>query len=169
MSEEGSSEICVGFFMTLEEALKPFLVTQDEISHLEDRFDPKTGKKIEPVKVVDREKGVYAKLPNSVELLVKDDDMPEEFLKFLRETLGILNITSFGGGDCTFIGFDVARANDYEDDTSYDPSCHFSVGGSLKFTRVLEMIRPLSDLGKKLKDLGYEVGQPCIFSAVLIY
>ena len=44
--------LAVGFEMTEDELYKPFEKHFEEESHLEDRYDPKTGKKLTPEKVV---------------------------------------------------------------------------------------------------------------------
>jgi hypothetical protein len=55
MSTDIDTVIVVGFVVPEEDFLKPLKVYKKEESHLEDRFDPKTGKKLKPQKVVDQE------------------------------------------------------------------------------------------------------------------
>jgi hypothetical protein len=44
----------VGYQFPLEEVLGPFVVRTPEESHLEPRYDPKTGAPVDPVKIIDR-------------------------------------------------------------------------------------------------------------------
>lgn len=55
MGTERYDELVIGFVVEVYDALKPFEVTVPERSHMEERFDPKTGKKLAPVKVTDVE------------------------------------------------------------------------------------------------------------------
>jgi hypothetical protein len=54
MGIDYSFSLAVGFVVDMDALLKPFAKVTKGKSHMEDRFDPKTGEKLEPVKVVDR-------------------------------------------------------------------------------------------------------------------
>ena len=165
MSEEGGTSLSVGFFMPYADALRPFAFEKAEVSHEEDRFHPKTGKKVGTEKVVDAEGGWYVKLPGDDEewgpVRLGDDgeeqqgspaeDGTEEFLEALGGVLGC-QVESFGG-ECPLVGFNVALKGDYADD-SYDPTCHMSAGPSLYLGKVMEMADRVRSLSKAMKAVG---------------
>ncbi len=57
MGIDYGADIGIGYIINLDDLLAPFRVETEEKFHLEDRFDQKTGKKLEPAKVVDVEAG----------------------------------------------------------------------------------------------------------------
>lgn len=58
MSIDHDAVTVIGFYASFETFFKPLMVESEEVFHMEDRFDPKTGKKLkEQEKVVDREAG----------------------------------------------------------------------------------------------------------------
>jgi hypothetical protein len=58
MSVDHDAVTVVGFAISFEDFFKPLLKPSKEVSHMEDRFDPKTGKKLPTqAKVIDREAG----------------------------------------------------------------------------------------------------------------
>ena len=54
MGHEYSSSVIIGFTMEQEEFLMPFKTVTEEKFHMEERFNPKTGKKLPDVKVIDQ-------------------------------------------------------------------------------------------------------------------
>jgi hypothetical protein len=177
MSEEGGTSVSVGFFMSYADALRPFTFERAEESREEDRFHPKTGKKVGVEKVVDAEGGTYVRLPGlddtwgPVQLGdAEDEDMgspgedgTEEFLESLAGILGC-QVESFGG-EHSLVGFNVALKGDYADD-SYDPTCHMSAGPSIYLSKVMEMGHLVKSLSKKMKDMGFkDLGKPVVYNA----
>jgi len=67
MSIEYAASIVVGYVVSIEDLFEPFMKEAPEKFHLEDRFHSKTGKKLEPEKVVDREAGWIVVLPGDEE------------------------------------------------------------------------------------------------------
>lgn len=62
-----SFHIGIGFvipFKDVLEAVNPFLKTTTEIFHMEDRYDPKTGEKLQPSKIIDIESESYYEFDN---------------------------------------------------------------------------------------------------------
>ena len=53
MGVEFNADVSVGFVIKLEDLLAPFCTKIDEKSHMEPRWDPLTGRKVDSVKVVD--------------------------------------------------------------------------------------------------------------------
>lgn len=48
-----SISLAVGYVLTYDELFDPFTVRTGEVAHMEDRYDPKTGAKLLPEKVID--------------------------------------------------------------------------------------------------------------------
>lgn len=183
MSEEGGTSVSVGFFMSYADALRPFCFEKEEVSHEEDRFNPKSGKKTGTEKVIDVEGGTYVRLPASndeygpVHFGQESDadaegcgspaeDGTEEFLEALGRALGC-QVESFGGV-YTWVGFNVAVKGDYADD-SYDCTSHFSAGDSLYLSKVMEMGDRVKQLSKNMKALGYkDIGKPVVYNALAV-
>jgi len=180
MSEEGGTSLSVGFFMPYADALRPFAFEKAEVSHEEDRFHPKTGKKVGTEKVVDAEGGWYVKLPGDDEewgpVRLGDDgeeqqgspaeDGTEEFLEALGGVLGC-QVESFGG-ECPLVGFNVALKGDYADD-SYDATGRWSAGSSIYLSKVMEMGDRVKSLSKKMKALGFkDLGKPVVYNALTV-
>ena len=57
MGRDTDSSITVGYVIDVDDFFKPFLKKRKEKSHMEPRFDPKTGKPAGEEKVVDQEAG----------------------------------------------------------------------------------------------------------------
>ncbi len=55
MSTEHTSALIVGFSISSDELVMPFKTTIPEASHIEDRYNHKTGEKLEPTTVIDVE------------------------------------------------------------------------------------------------------------------
>lgn len=55
MSTEYHVNITVGYKLSLPKILRKYEVRCKEVSHLEDRWDPGTGKKAPPIKIIDME------------------------------------------------------------------------------------------------------------------
>jgi len=52
----------IGFELDIDIVSKPYEIFHEEKSHYEDRFDPKTGKKLKPEKIIDEHGGEYFSL-----------------------------------------------------------------------------------------------------------
>ena len=181
MSEEGGTSLSVGFFMSYADALRPFTFEREEESHEEDRFHPKTGKKVGTETVVDVEGGTYVRVPVGLEAALgafgpvqlgdgedetmgsPSEDGTEEFLEALAGILGC-QVEHFGG-EYSFVGFNVAVKGDYADD-SYDPTSRFSAGSSIYLSKAMEMGDRVKALSKKMKAIGYkDLGKPVVYNA----
>ncbi len=57
MGIDYSASLAVGFYFEPDEVLDAFTEEVEEVSHLEKRWDPKTGKEDRPEKVIDQEGG----------------------------------------------------------------------------------------------------------------
>lgn len=175
MSIDASVSLSVGFFMSYENAVKPFVFLKKEKSHGENRYDPKTGRKVSVEKVIDVEGGKYLKLPGSEEEWgpihfgeetheggSPSDDGVEGFFEDLSILLGC-EIELFGG-ELSYIGFTMAGSDDYGCD-SYDPHDCISVGPSLYLAKIPAMTERAKLLSKKMQKLGLKPGQPVVYMA----
>jgi hypothetical protein len=80
MSVDRSAELIVGYVIPVEDFFKPLLVESKEVFHMEDRFDPKTGKKLDKQeKVVDRVAGFDVAVGKRVFEGPEDDTDLENF------------------------------------------------------------------------------------------
>jgi hypothetical protein len=144
----------IGFILDREDVVAPFRVEVPEKFHMEDRFDPKTGKPIEPVKVIDEEAG---------EAFVVDGTTYEDgydFFEALGSKLGcsIANQGGYSDGETLYLTVDVERTDeDYLDDG------RISVGSSIAFDNVTASRAAIMELSKKLKKLGIEPGTAKVF------
>lgn len=180
MSEDASSSLSVGYFMSYEDAITPFLVELAEESHEEDVFSSKTGQKTGVKKVVTREAGRYATLKGHID----DDDVwgpvefgedggspandgTEDFFEALAGGLGC-QVEIFGGYYHQWIGFNVASPDEYADD-SYDATSHTSAGPSIHFAKMLEMGERLKSLSKRMGEMGFkDLGSPLVYNVLKV-
>lgn len=125
----------------------------EEKSHMEDRFDPKTGKKLAPVKVIDEEGGLECFLVDGTEL----EDM-YSLAEALSEKLGceVECEHGYSGEDFT-ITFSVNLPRTGQDDGDWG---RVSVGSSILFEEVIsnKARAAVEKLGADLKALGIDPG-----------
>lgn len=153
MGIDYSVNLGIGYIIDSEDLFAPFRVDIPEKSHMEDRFDPKTGKKIAPVKVVDEEaceeyeyKGKrYEDVYDLSHALAKDLEC------------GISNNGGYSDGDTYYVTVDVAT-----DDSGLEEG-RFIVGGAAKFDDVTAMRAQLTKLKKAFKKLGIDLGEAKVF------
>jgi hypothetical protein len=100
MSTERYDVLVIGFVVEAEDVLKPFEVTVPEKSHMEDRFHPKTGAKLPPVKVIDAEERVEYEVDKK---RFKDS---EEVFDHLCKKTGAMWQTIIDDGDAHIISFE---------------------------------------------------------------
>jgi len=149
MSIDFNFDLAVGFVLDKSDVLAPFGLESDERSHTEDRYDPKTGKKLEPVKVVDDLGGVTYELHGD-----RYDDEHE----FLGALAGELDCSlDFGGNysDNETIYASVEIEFTGEDDLD---AGNISCGSSATLSTVIKSKRKVEALAKKLKKLGIDPG-----------
>lgn len=75
MSVDHSALIVIGYVISPESFFKPFLVRRNEVAHLEDRFDSRTGKKLAPEKVIDVHAGWDLVVGNETIAELKNNDL----------------------------------------------------------------------------------------------
>lgn len=148
----------IGFITDKETVLAPFRKVLPEVSHMEDRFDQKTGKKLAPVKVVDEGEGEEFVFDGRH----YDDDF--ELFEAIGKKLNC-SIGDTGGyteGTTVYIEVDVDT-----DDGGVDDG-RFTVGGAATFADVTALRAQLTKLKRDFKKLGIELDEPMVFPAYSI-
>ncbi len=150
----------IGFRFTHEELCKPFKQEVAEVSHLEDRFDPKTGKRIAPAVVVDVLGG---------ESLFLDGEEFEHWQDLSQAVADKLDCRlwidgDMNGDDPSFVfGLTPVREEAGED---FGP---VSTGDHYSFADVAKLGPRLKSLKKRLEALGLEPNEARIYSTCFVY
>jgi len=149
-----SFNLAVGFICEMDSLTKPFIVVTEDKFHMEDRFDSKSGAKLEPVKVVDeRSEMTYV-------FMGKTYENQYELREALEEELGC-NIYDGGGysdGKTAYISVD------FETDDSGEDYGRVCVGGKATFEEVAKCKEKCIDLKKALNALGVgSLGEAMIY------
>jgi hypothetical protein len=176
MSIDYSASIVVGYRLTLEDALEPFEVKvgEDEFTE-EDRFDPKTGKKVGTEKVRTASsyvKHVWKKISTTVDEEEPEAGWPEDheevgdldFLEKVAEANGFqcLNFGESSSDDWEVVFFPKNHPDDLTEGKDWG---RLQVEGHLDWGQVCEMGKDLVELRKKLVKLGLKPGKPEIVLA----
>lgn len=146
MSTDYDSGVQVGFYLPEEDFLKIFAVKMPEKSHMEKRFDAKTGRKIKSEKVIDEEARTAYKFKDKI----FEEDDAQELAEAIAADVGLVS-GDFGdlqNGDPIFITFVV--------DMDSEP--------------LLDEITPdvkdrLAAARVKLNKMGFKFSKPRIFAA----
>jgi hypothetical protein len=154
MSVEHSASFGIGWL--IEPSTVPAKMKKEvkEESHQEPRFDPKTGKPIEPETVIDQEEGTVYLLGES-EFCEFD-----EFISCLAEKVG-----GYAGSFGDFVGGDVLYTIEVNiPDKLY---AHATVDGKkyvqhdrLPVSSILELQPALARIQEALHQLGFDLGEP---------
>jgi hypothetical protein len=151
MGVEHNSYTSIGYEFDAEGLSKFFLIKVPEVSHMEERFDPKTGKPVAPVKVVDRAAGEAFQIPGTTEIY--DDTCLQSFIEEeLAAYLGCSVDVSFNAWDGT-IG-----------NVVFCPDLEFR-GSSIPLGYVMELMPKFDQIKLKLEKLGIEVG-PVVITTI---
>jgi hypothetical protein len=160
MSTDYSASTIVGFRFSQDELREKFGKPVGAKSHMEPRFDKKTGKSIDPEEVTDHREGIqYTFLGKDLELVEAGvEPETEELCEAIAEHLGCM--TDFSHYyDVVEVYFYPKMPERTEDGMD---GAHFSVGGPLPFDGVMKMAPKLKKLGEGLKKLGLKPGKPGI-------
>lgn len=171
MSLDYSATLVVGFRFTVEKALEPFkvVVGKDRFEEQE-RFDPKSGKKVKPERVqveFSRAKFVWKKIQTTDDEDDDNDDVSEDdyvgredFLEKVAEANGFQTITyGYSDNDEEYFVVFMPKNHPKELNEGCDNG-HFSADGNLSWSQVAEMGKDLMEVRKKLVKLGLKPGQP---------
>lgn len=145
----------VGYIVSYNDAVKPFIKHVEEVAHMEDRFDPKTGKKLLPEKIIDT--------PASDGLFIDGDELDiYEFLDLLGQKLSCV-VTQLNaefeveGGEITF---QLRMKRDEFADIDFG---RLDIGGPLEYVDVLKQEQALKDLRVRMIKLGIPRTDPKVF------
>lgn len=163
--------LCFGYEVKEEAAFAPFLKTHTEVKegvfHMEDRFDPKTGDKVEPEKVWDIKPskkvtkwveigGVRIEDYNALELI----SQLEDYYECNVETFG-----SFVSSNAKTLVFYVNEPVLWKDASDYGK---FSVyNNSLSLEEISKLTPKVLSLKEKLEANNIKVNEPKCFLAIL--
>jgi hypothetical protein len=173
-AECGNASLVVGFFLPWADVCAALAYEREEKSHLEERFDEKTGRKKKPVKVVDEEGGRYIRVsPEGQEWLCPEDTKPyelddeEAFFEELGARVGC-GVFHFGGGDVAYIAFDLLGDSCSVPNTSYDVCDDWDAGSALSLSKVVETTSSFKgrEVRERLEGMGLKVGEVLIFPAL---
>lgn len=175
-AEGGGVSLKVGFFLPWEDVVKVLAYEREEVSHEEDRFDPKSGRKTGTEKVVDEEGGQYVRVtedgkswfcPEDYKPYDLDDE--EGLLEELGARVGC-GVSTFGGGDLWMVAFDLLGDSCEVPNTSYDPHPDWSAGRSISLGKLVEMTMSFKgqEVRDRLRGMGLEVGEVLIFPEVYV-
>jgi len=161
MSIDYTFYMVVGFQITESEMYNAFCTTTTypAISHMEDRFDPKTGQKISPVMVVDK---------------------PEQTEEIWSIDGEVIDIEGSCDDDLTLalerkLGCSVEIRNGVSNEYLYDFFLH-PIGGldinegrvsifnaSMSMKEIIQMAPQLEELAYKMRKIGLKPGEPKVY------
>lgn len=167
MGIDYSFNLCFGFELDCDIVEAPFYKTEQDpgLFHMEDRFDPKTGAKVDPVKVWDRKPSPKRWVEVDGE---KCGDMdPEDWERFFRKRFDC-NVDQYGSwpsGELTYV-FYVNTCQPWREAADYGKVTVFNSVISIEEMPSL-MVKALK-LKEKLEAHGYNPGEPQVFIATRI-
>lgn len=168
MSTSYSFYIRVGFQISTNELMSFFkhqAINEEEgVFHMEDRFDPKTGVKVEPVKIWDKKPKTHTETWWEIEG-ERFEDWEDEFItKFLEEKLGCgvdAYWQSSGHSDRWLYGF---YPHPHNNKVKMGDGYKFSIHNTnMDYKEVCEMQTKLQELKEKLQAMGLNPGDAKIF------
>jgi hypothetical protein len=146
--------IAIGFEFSPEELSDVFGERIAEKSHMEDRFDQKTGKKTSQVKVIDEEDRVVCKLDGKV----FESDYWTDFANSLARKIGCRAVMRMYETEGTVVfGPKMPKCLGHEDDFG-----HISLEGALPMGPILKFGPELKRIGAALRKLGLKPGRPIV-------
>lgn len=151
----GYAGIAIGFEFSSEELADVFGEQVVEESHMEDRFDQRTGKKVGQVKVVDEEARIVCRLDGKV---FESDDWTS-FADKLAKKVGCRATTAFEfeGEGVVVIGPRMPNCL-HSGDTFYK----VSLEGPMPMGPILKFGPELKRIGAALRKLGLKPGKPVV-------
>ena len=158
MSSSVYTHIGIGFMVPIEDALRAFTEHVEEEAHMEDRFDPKTGKKQLPMKVIDHPAREVVRFGGEV---CGEDGYYDELIEALA---GVLNciVSRHGYDEVEFLSF---QPNFTHNDDGKDLG-RVEIGGTVDIGQAQAAFADLERLAVALRKIGIEkLPKPTIFTA----
>ena len=166
MSVHYSFYLRVGFKVDLGDLKKVFehknVVHEEGVFHMEDRYDPKTGAKLQPVQVWDKKPKTKTERWWEIDGKRFDDWEDDPMTDFFKDKLGC-NVDYYwqAYGDEPAYGFYLHdRNNDDERETGKGVDIH---NMSMDYASVCAMQPGLEVLKQKLQAMGINPGEPQVF------
>lgn len=159
-----SLRLCFGFELDYSVVDASFAkhVSDPGEFHMEDRFDPKTGDKVAPIKVWDRKPSKTSWY--EIDGQKYDDLEPEELGRLLENKLGcyVEQFGNWSAGELTWV-FYVNDPIDWKEADHLGSATIYN--NSIGYTHIIALMPKVLKLQKKLEDLGYKPGEPRVFIA----
>ena len=166
MSIDYTIKLAVGYVIPEEELTRVFGRKTEGRTHLEDRFDPKTGKKIDPIEVVDEFE--YTTLYyRGVEFEDSTYELAEKIAKDIEVETGCCAIpygNNMSGETSVVFGPDLRSMSSMYDDNELE-SGHVTCSGGVPFSLLIECGSALGVIRKALRDIGLNPGEPVVVPA----
>jgi len=144
-----SFRLAVGYEFTVEEIEKVFGVKKKQRSHMEKRWDPKSGKRLPDEKVIDEPGGISAlKYKDIVDDLEGETNFVEELASRYLDC-HVIEFGDFGSGQISYIFCpDIKDTSEVMDFGSID------VSGEMEWSDVAAAGGALAMLCKRLRGVG---------------
>ncbi len=144
----------VGYSVSEAEFKKIFGKTDEGTFHFEDRFDPKTGIKLQPEKIWDKKSRDYLQVGNNIfgsiyDLIHQD---------VLKDKLGCSVDMSNTSED--ILHFTLSPPHKLKKE---DIGNDLLISGPITLNTLQRMLPALLELKQKLTDLGLKLGEPEVF------
>jgi hypothetical protein len=170
VSTDYGASICVGYRFSTDDALKPFAKKKGEDRfHMEDRFDPITGKKTGQEKVWDERSETFHEW-NGIRTTDDDEDAGDDYVtsEDLLEKIGAkLGFKVFVyGDDCNEVVF-MPKKHPKDVTEGYDWG-RMTADGNLSWHAVAAMGKDLEALRQKLLKLGLKPKKPEVVLAATV-
>jgi len=170
MSTNYTASLVYGFELYRDEVESIWRNSEKDsgVFHMEDRFSPMTGAKIEPVKIWDRKPStkIWYEIDGK-KIGINDLVDPEDWEKYLSKYLdcNVEASGSFSSGDITYLLY-VNEPVKYDESDDYGRIRVYN--NVIDHKDILELMPDALDLKEKLLKLGLKVNDPSIFIAMRI-
>jgi hypothetical protein len=155
-----SFNLAIGYIITEKEIFDLFLQRTPEEFHLEDRFDPKTGLKVQPLKVIDRHASGKFMLDGKQ---YGEGEDPESYMPAICKKITGARWWwhSYLNDNRTFIIGPVLPQKVTDDFDDGRVKC----SGGFGFNDVVALAPRLGNIAAGMKKLGFEITEPVIVPA----
>lgn len=169
MRMDYSASTVIGFAVSVEDFFKKFLVRRDPEFNLEDRWDPKTGKKVEPESVMVRPGGYNVVFAPPLQNTVFTFEGPEDISgKFGWNWCPDQDLISALG---ELFGCQVFLEGDYPSNDFWICFQPNSIKGSdtVPITAILKAQDEFNGIAARAIQLGVEIGAPAVHTILSVY
>jgi hypothetical protein len=161
MGIDYSSSLAIGWRVRAEQLKQVFGKYTPEQAHMEDRYDPKTGKKLLPEKVIDQRAGTVLMFEG------QECDYIEQLVEAICDKTGA-TFWHDGSFMCDQEDMEYIIGPSFELDTEGKDEGRVTTGGGILFAKVVELAPELQRIGIELRKLGLDIGSAEITTTLLI-